>query len=85
MKIEKREPMKEIEIQNKESIRTLGKMENYKYMRIDKPEIKEKVRNEYLRKTRKLVETRLSNRNHIKVIHTWEVSIVIYIHINTYI
>ena len=41
-------------------------------------EIKEKIQKEYLRRTRKLLETKLCCRNLIKGINTWAVSLVRY-------
>ena len=38
----------------------------------------EKIRKEYLRRRRKLLETKLNNRNLIKRINTWTVSLVRY-------
>ena len=40
--------------------------------------MKEKIKKEYFRKTRKLLETKLSCRNLIKGINTWAVSLVRY-------
>ena len=40
--------------------------------------MKDKIRKEYLRRTRKLCETKLSSRNIIKRINTWAVSLVRY-------
>ena len=36
--------------------------------------MKENIRKEYVRRTRKLIETKLYSRNLIKVINTWAVS-----------
>ena len=47
--------------------------ETYKYLEADTiktVEMKDKIQKEYLRRTRKLLETKLSNRNLIKGIHT---------------
>ena len=41
-------------------------------------EMKEKIPKEYLRRTRKLLETKLSSRNLIKGINTWAVPLVRY-------
>ena len=41
-------------------------------------EIKDKIQKEYLRRTRKLLETKLSSRNLIKGINTWAVPLVRY-------
>ena len=40
--------------------------------------MKDKIRKEYLRRTRKLLETKLSSRNLIKGINTWAVPLVRY-------
>ena len=40
--------------------------------------MKDTIRKEYLRRTRKLLETKLSSRNLIKGIHTWAVPLVRY-------
>ena len=41
-------------------------------------EMKNKIQKEYLRRTRKLLETKLSSRNLIKGINTWAVPVVRY-------
>ena len=40
--------------------------------------MKEKIQKEYLRRTRKLLETKLNSRNLIKGINTWAVPLVRY-------
>ena len=40
--------------------------------------MKDKIQKEYLRRTRKLLETKLSSRNLIKGINTWTVPLVRY-------
>ena len=45
---------------------------------IKKVEMKNKIQKEYLRRTRKLLETKLNCRNLIKGINTWAVPIVRY-------
>ena len=73
-----------IELLNYDKIRTLGENETYKYLgilevdTIKQVEMKDKIRKEYLRRTRKLLETKLSSRNLIKGINTWAVSLVRY-------
>ena len=68
-----------IELPNQDKIRTLGEKENYKYLAIleadtiKQVEMKDKIQNEYLRRTRKLHETKLSSRKLIKGINTWAV------------
>ena len=60
MKREKRETVEGIELPNEEMVRTLGKNENYKYLRIleadtmKQAEMKEKIRKDYLKRKRKL-------------------------------
>ena len=69
---------------NQEKIRTLGENETYKYLgileadTIKQVEMKDKIQKEYLRRTRKLLETKHSNRNLIKGINTWAVPLVRY-------
>ena len=61
--------MEAIEVTNKERIRRLGEKENCNYLLIleadtIKPgQIKEKKMKEYLRRTRKLLETNIAARN----------------------
>ena len=45
---------------------------------IKQVEMKERIKKEYLRRTRKLLETKLSSRNLIKGINTWAVPLVRY-------
>ena len=67
-----------------DKIRTLGENETYKYLgileadTIKQVEIEGKIRKEFLRRTRKLLETKLSSRNLIKRINTWAVPLVRY-------
>ena len=73
-----------IELPNQDKIRTLAENETYKYLgileadTIKQVEMKNKIQKEYLRRTRKLHETKLSSRNLIKGINTWAVSLVRY-------
>ena len=73
-----------MELPNHDKIRTLGENETYKYLgilgadTIKQVEMKDNIRKEYLRRTRKLLETKLSSRNLIKGINTWAVPIVRY-------
>ena len=61
-----------MELPNQDKIRTLGENESYKYLgileadTIKQEEMKDKIQKEYLRWTRKLLETKLSSRNLIK-------------------
>ena len=58
-----------MELPNQEKIRTLGERETYKYLgvleadTIKLVEMKEKIKKEYLRRTRKLFKTKLWSRN----------------------
>ena len=72
MKSGKRHMTDEMERPNHDKIRTLGDNETYKYLgnleadTIKQVKMKDKIQNEYLRTTRKLLETKLSSRNLIK-------------------
>ena len=65
-----------MELTNQEKIRTFGEKETYKYLgileadTIKQVEMKDKIQKECLRRTRKLLETKLSSRNLIKGINT---------------
>ena len=67
------------ELPNHDKIRTLAEKETYKYLgileadTIKQVQMKDTTRKEYLRRTRKLLETKLSSRNLIKEINTWTV------------
>ena len=84
MKSSKRHMTDGMEQPNHDKIRTLGENETYKYLgileadTIKQVEIKEKIRKEYLRRTRKLLKTKLSSRILIKEISTWTVSLIRY-------
>ena len=83
MKSVKRHLTDGMELANQDKIRTLGEKETYKYLGIleadtIKVELKEKIKKKYLRRTRKLLETKLSRRNLIKGINTWAVPLVKY-------
>ena len=84
MKIGKRHLTDGMELPNQDKVRTLGEREAYKYLDILKAEtirqveMKEKIQKEYLRRTRKLLETKRSWRNLIKGINTWVVPLVRY-------
>ena len=73
-----------IELPNQDKIRTLAENETYKYLgilgadTIKQVETKNKIQKEYFRRTRKLLETKLSSRNLIKGINTWAVPFVRY-------
>ena len=61
---------------NQDKIRMFGEKETFKYLGIlegetmNEVEMKEKIKKEYLRKTRKLLKTKLCSRNLIKGINT---------------
>ena len=82
MKSGKRHLTDGMELLNQDKIRTLG--EKYKYLgiletgAIKQVEMKEKIKKDCLRRTRKLLETKLCSRNVIKGIHTWNVPLVRY-------
>ena len=73
-----------MELPNKDKIKTLAENETYKYLgileadTIKQAEMKEKIPKEYLRRTRKLHETKLNCRNLIKGINTWAVPLIKY-------
>ena len=84
MKSGKRHMTDGMELPNQYRIRTLGENETYKYMgileadTIKQVEMKEKIKNKYVRRTRIQLETKLCGRNLIKRINTWAVSLVRY-------
>ena len=81
MKSGKRHMTERMELPNQDKIRTLGEGETYKYLGIleaDTIKQVDKIQKEYFRRTRKLLETKLSGRNLIKGIDTWAVSFVRY-------
>ena len=84
MKSGKRHITDGMELPNQDKIRTLGENEAFKYSgileanTIKQVEMKDKIQREYCRRTRKLLETKLSSRNLIKGINIWAVSIVQY-------
>ena len=72
------------ELPNQDRNRTLKENETYKYMgifeadTIKQVQMKDMIRKEYLWRTRKILETKLSSRNLIKGINTWAVPPVRY-------
>ena len=74
MKSGKRHLTDKMELPNQDKIRMLREKETYKYLGILEADttnkMKEKIKKEYLRKTRKLRETKLCSRNLIKGINT---------------
>ena len=79
MKSGKRHLTDGIERPNQEKIRTLAENETYKDLgileadTIKQVEMKNKIQKEYLRRTRKLLDTKPNRRNLIKGINTWAV------------
>ena len=73
-----------MELPNQDKIRTLGEKEIYKYSgildadTIKQVEMKDKIQKEYLRRSRKLLETKLCSRNLFKRLNTWGVPLVKY-------
>ena len=84
MKSGKRQLTDGMELPNKDKIKTLAENETYKYLdilvadTIKQAEMKEKNQKEYLRRSRKLLEIKLSSRTLIKGINTWAVPLVRY-------
>ena len=84
MKSGKRHLTDGMELPYQDKIRTLREKETYKYLdmleadTIKQVKMKIKIRKEYIRRTKKLPETRLPRRNLIKGINTWAVSLVRY-------
>ena len=84
MKSGKRHMTDGLELSNQDKIRTLGENKTYKYLGVleadtmKQVEMKDKIEKEYLRRTRKLLETKHSIRNLIKGINTWAVRLVRY-------
>ena len=83
MKSGKRHLTDGMEQPSQDKITTLGEKETYKFLSIlevdtiKQVEMKDKIK-KYLRRTRKLIKTKLSSRNLIKGIDTWAVSLVRY-------
>ena len=84
MKSGKRYVTDEMELPNQDKIRTLAENETCKYFgileadTIKQAEMKKKIQKEYLRRTLRLLETKLSSQNLIRGINTWTVSFVRY-------
>ena len=85
MKSGKQHMTDRIELPNHDKIWTLEQNETYKYLgileadTIKQVQMKDTIRKEYLRRTRKPLETKLSSRNLIKAINTWAVPLVRYL------
>ena len=73
-----------MELPNQDKIKTLWEKETYEYLEILEADtikqvvMKEKIKKENLRRTRKLLETKLYSRNLIKGINIWAVLLVRY-------
>ena len=84
MKSGKQHLTSRMELPNQDKIRMLREKDTYKYLgileadTIKQVEMKEKIKKEYLRRTRKLLETKLCSRNLIKGINTCTVPLVRY-------
>ena len=84
MKSGKRHMTEGVELRNQVVSRTLGEKETYKYLGIleadiiKQVEMKEKIQKEYLRRSKKLLETELYSRNLVKGINTWASTLVRY-------
>ena len=84
MKSGKRHMTDGMERPNHDRIKTLEEKETYKYLDIMEADtiklmkMKDTIRKEYLSRTRKLFESKLSSRNLIKGINTWAVPLVRY-------
>ena len=84
MKSGKRHMTDGMELPNHDKIRTLRENKTYRYLgilevvTIKQVQMKDKIWKEYLRRTRKLLEIKLCNRNLIKGINTWAVPLVRY-------
>ena len=80
----KRHHTDRMELPNQDKIRTLREKETYKYLgiletdTIKQVEMKEKIKDEYLKRTRKQLETKLCGRNLIKGINTWAEPLIRY-------
>ena len=85
MKSSKRYTTDGIELPNQDKIRMLGENAADKYLgileadTIKQMQMKDNIQKEYLRRTRKLLKTKLSSRNLIKGINTWAVPLIRYL------
>ena len=81
----KRQMIEGIELTNQEKTRMLQEKETYEYLRIleagtmKQVEMKEKIKKEYIRRKRKLLETKLHRTYLIKRINTWAIPLVRYL------
>ena len=73
-----------MKLPSQDKIRALGEKETYKYLgileadTIKKVEMKDKIKKRISQKNKKLLETEISSRDHIKGITTWAVTLVRY-------
>ena len=73
-----------MELPNQDKIRTLGEHETFKYLGILEADIikhvqmKDNIFKKYLKRTKNLLETKLSSRNLVQGINTWAVLLVRY-------
>ena len=80
----KRHMTERMKLPNHDRIRIIEENKTYKYLgileadTIRQVKMKDTIRKEYLRRTRELLETKLSSRNLIKGINTWAVPLVRY-------
>ena len=76
MKSDNRHMIDGIELPKKNNIISLGKNETYKYLEnleadtLKQVEMNDGIQKEYIRRTRELLETKLSSKNLIKGINT---------------
>ena len=66
---------KKISVIEEDGYKYLGILE---YDRVKEQEMKDKSRNEYFRKTKLILKSKLNGRNKIMVLNTWAVSILRY-------
>ena len=84
MKSGKRHLTDRMELPNQDKIRTLEEKETYKYLgifeadTIKQVDMTEKIKKKFLRRTRKLIGTKLHWKNLIKGVNTWAVLLVRY-------
>ena len=84
MKSDKKHRTDRIKLQYQDKIRMLGENDVYKYFGIfeadtlKQMQMKDIMQKEYLRRTRKLLETKLSSRNLFKGINIWPAPFVRY-------
>ena len=83
MKSGKRHLTDGMELPNQDKIRTIKEKETYKYLGILEADtkqlkMKERIKKEYLKRNRKLLETKLYCRNLTKGINYWAVTLLRY-------